>query len=44
MLVLPDDTSAHPLQTAIDVASLARHAEIAVFPWKEPPELRIASL
>jgi len=40
MLVLPDDAPAHPLQTAIDVASLAPKAEITVFPWKEPPELK----
>ena len=39
ILVLPDDTPAHPLQTSIDVASLAPNAEIAVFPWKVPPEL-----
>ena len=40
MLVLPDDTPAHPLQTSIDVASLAPNAEITVFPWREPEELR----
>jgi pimeloyl-ACP methyl ester carboxylesterase len=40
MLVLPDDTISHPLQTSIDVASLAPHAEITVFPWREPPELK----
>ncbi len=40
MLVLPDDVPAHPLQTSIDVASLAPNAEITVFPWKEPEELR----
>jgi hypothetical protein len=40
MLVLPDDIPAHPLQTSIDVASLAPNAEITVFPWKEPAELR----
>ena len=28
MLVLPDDVPAHPLQTSIDVASLAPNAEI----------------
>ena len=39
MLVLPDDTPAHPLQTSIDVASLAPNAEITVFPWRAPPEL-----
>jgi hypothetical protein len=40
MLVLPDDVSSHPLQTSIDVASLAPNAEITVFPWKEPEELK----
>ena len=40
MLVLPDDTPAHPLQTSIDVASLAPNAEITVFPWRDPPELK----
>jgi hypothetical protein len=28
----------HPLQTSIDVASLAPNAEITVYPWKEPEE------
>ncbi len=32
MLVLPDDVPAHPLQTSIDVASLAPNAEITVYP------------
>jgi len=40
MLVLPDDTPAHPLHTSIDVASLAPNAEITVFPWREPAELK----
>jgi hypothetical protein len=40
MLVLPDDVPSHPLQTSIDVASLAPNAEITVFPWKEPQELK----
>src|SRR6266404_2527938 len=40
MLVLPDDVPGHPLQTSIDVASLAPNAEITVYPWKEPGELR----
>ena len=40
ILVLPDDTPAHPLQTSIDVASLAPNSEITVFPWREPPELK----
>ena len=44
MLVLPDDTPAHPLQTSIDVASLAPNAEITVFPWREPPELKARTI
>jgi len=40
ILVLPDDTPAHPLQTSIDVASLAPNAEITVFPWKDPADLK----
>jgi pimeloyl-ACP methyl ester carboxylesterase len=40
ILVLPDDTPAHPLQTSIDVASLAPNADITVFPWTQPPELK----
>ncbi len=44
MLVLPDDTPAHPLQTSIDVASLAPNAEITVFPWKEPAELKARTI
>jgi pimeloyl-ACP methyl ester carboxylesterase len=40
MLVLPDDIVAHPLQISIDIASLAPNAEITVFPWKEPPDLK----
>ena len=40
ILVLPDDIPSHPYQTSVDVASLAPNAEITVFPWKEPPELK----
>jgi hypothetical protein len=40
ILVLPDDVPGHPLQTSIDVASLAPNAEITVYPWKEPAELK----
>ncbi len=40
MLVLPDDVPSHPLQTSIDVASLAPNAEITVFPWKESADLK----
>lgn len=44
MLVLPDDTPSHPLGTSIDVASLAPNAEITVFPWREPPELKARTI
>ena len=44
ILVLPDDTTAHPLQVSIDIASLAPNAEITVFPWKEPPELKARTI
>ncbi len=40
ILVLPDDTPSHPHQTSADVASLAPNAEITVFPWTSPPELK----
>jgi pimeloyl-ACP methyl ester carboxylesterase len=44
MIVLPDDIVAHPLQTSIDIASLAPNAEITVYPWKEPPELKARTI
>ncbi len=40
VLVLPDDIPAHPLVTAVEVASLCPNAEITVFPWRDPPELK----
>ena len=44
ILVVPDDTPAHPHQTSIDIASLAPNAEITVFPWKEPAELKVRTI
>jgi pimeloyl-ACP methyl ester carboxylesterase len=44
MLVLPDDTPAHPLQSSIEVASLCPNAEITVFPWTKPPELKARTI
>ncbi len=44
MLVLPDDIVAHPLQVSIDIASLAPNAEITVFPWKDPPDLKARTI
>src|SRR6266436_2826313 len=44
MLVLPDDTAAHAYQVAVDVASLAPRAEVTVYPWKEPAELKARTI
>jgi pimeloyl-ACP methyl ester carboxylesterase len=44
MLVLPDDVDAHPLVASIDVASLCPNAEITVFPWKEPADLKARTI
>ena len=44
MLVLPDDVEAHPYQISVDIASLAPNAEITVYPWKDPPELKARTI
>ena len=44
MLVLPDDTPAHPYQASVDIAALAPKAEVTVYPWKEPPELKARTI
>ena len=44
VLVLPDETPSHPLQSSIEVASLCPNAEITVFPWREPPELKARTI
>jgi len=44
LLVLPDETVAHPYQASLDVASLCPNAEFTVFPWKDPPELKARTL
>jgi pimeloyl-ACP methyl ester carboxylesterase len=44
MLVLPDDIDAHPYQTSVDIASLAPNAEITVYPWKDPAELKARTI
>ena len=43
-LVLPDEVPAHPLMSSVDVASLCPNAEITVFPWREPPELKARTI
>jgi pimeloyl-ACP methyl ester carboxylesterase len=44
MLVMPDDTPAHPYQTSMDVAALAPRAELTPYPWREPPELKALTI
>ncbi len=38
MPVLPDANPAHACRTAIDIASLAQHADFTAYPWTDPPE------
>ena len=38
VLILPDDSPAHPYAVAMEAAMLAPKAEVSMFPWKEPPE------
>ena len=39
MLVMPDDTPAHPYPVAMEIAALAPKAEVTVYPWREPKDL-----
>jgi pimeloyl-ACP methyl ester carboxylesterase len=39
MLVMPDDTPAHPYQTSVDIAALAPNSQSTIFPWREPKDL-----
>jgi len=38
LLILPDDTPAHPYAVAMEAAMLAPKAELSMYPWKQPPE------
>jgi pimeloyl-ACP methyl ester carboxylesterase len=38
VLILPDETPAHPYVVALEAAMLAPQAELSMYPWKEPPE------
>ena len=40
MLVMPDDTPAHPYQTSMDIVELAPKAQVTPYPWTEPQDLR----
>ena len=37
VLILPDNSRAHPYEPAMESALLAPNAEVSMFPWKEPP-------
>ena len=37
-LILPDDSTGHPLAVANEVAMLAPKAEMSIYPWREPKE------
>ena len=38
VLILPDESRAHPYDAAMESAMLAPNAEVSMFPWKEPTE------
>lgn len=38
ILVLPDDSPAHPYAAAMESAMLAPNAQVSLYPWKDPPE------
>ena len=44
ILVLPDDIDPHPLQVSIDIASMAPNADINVYPWVNPPDLKARTI
>ena len=44
VLVMPDDTPAHPLQASRDVAALMPNSQSTVFPWRDPPELKAKTI
>ncbi|MBV9776213.1 MAG: alpha/beta fold hydrolase, partial [Acetobacteraceae bacterium] len=44
VLVMPDDTPAHPYQASADVAALAPRAQSTVYPWRDPPELKARTI
>ena len=44
LLVMPDDTPAHPYQPAMDMVALAPKAEVTVYPWKESPDIKTQTI
>jgi hypothetical protein len=39
MLVMPDDTPAHPYPVAVGIAALAPKPDVTVYPWRALQEL-----
>ena len=38
LLVLPDNTDAHPYSTCMEMVSLAPNVQVSLFPWKDKKE------
>ena len=38
VLIMPDDSAAHPLVTAMESAMLAPKSEVGMYPWKDTPD------
>ena len=38
LLIAPEDVPSHPYKVAMEVASLAPHAEVTIYPWKDSQE------
>jgi pimeloyl-ACP methyl ester carboxylesterase len=36
ILIMPDDTNAHPYAVAMETARLAPNAQVSLYPWREP--------
>jgi hypothetical protein len=41
---MPDDTPAHSLEAAMDLAALAPKAEITEYPWKESEDIKAKTI
>ena len=39
LLVMLDDTPAYPYAVSMEIVHLAPHAEVTLYPWKEPKDL-----
>ena len=44
ILVLPDDAPPHPYPVSLAIASLAPKADVNVYPWVNPPELKARTI